>query len=291
MNRATLRWVLLVPLAVYVLLDVVLLSPAVGLVGLLLGALVALPVLDVASDRPGAWLYIPTVGVAVAFALGLLGDLSQPVVENLLVALIVGAPLFLLGIAWRWKESTAAGFFVYLLLAAVALFELATASTVGAAGVEGGPAAWFGAASATLHSQWSSLTAFGSGGAIPPAPLGAVPNVVLAVTVLLPFFGLMATWLAPPRGKSRPEEETADPTLVDSSAVPLGPLVVAVGAVLAFEAAALVTTPQVAVVGSCIAVTEMVVAVVVASRWGSAPVSPRRTAAEAREPSSVPIPR
>lgn len=262
MNGATARWASLVPLSAYALWSIVAARPEIGFREFVVALVVALPVVEVGTRRLGAWAYLPGAGAALAFGLSEIGLVAGGIAPSLLVGLVVGAPAWWTGASKRVCESLTGSLWAALASVELALVVSAVARTSGTTP----PGAWLGTAGQLLHDQWSSLVAFGQGATIPPAPFAVVPDAAFAVVALLPLVILVAGWLSPGVPSTTESGPRVDPARRDRPGH-LGSLAVAVGAVLAFEAASLVTSPQVALVGLTVAVAELLVALAVASRW------------------------
>ena len=289
MNRGTLQWLLLAPLLLYALGVVLVAAPPLGVASALVALAAALPILDVATQRFGVWTYAPLAAAGVIVVTSTLSWSPPGWTAPTLVGLMVGGPLAFLGAYWRARGSVASAVLAYPLGAELALVEVTIARAVGGGSGARSAGGWLSAAHDVLTQQGESLGAFGHGAAIPPTSLATVPDVGFVSLVLLALVGLLVSWLLPMRGSS--DEVGAPPPAPPSGLALRRTLVsigVAAGAVLAFEGAALATTPQIAIVGLCVAVAEMVVALAVASRWPS-PTTRGRPKTPVSVPSVAPV--
>jgi hypothetical protein len=259
MNPATARWALLVPLLAYASGVALVAGPSVPPVGLVAAIAVALPLVEVGTDRLGPWAYLPLGGLAVVGLAGGAGMVDVPALHPVAVGGLLGAPAGLLGALYRLRGSAVA------LVGPVAAAELALVETSVARGAAGpSVASWIGSASSVLSDQARSLGAFAHGGPIPPSPIATLSDPWLIGLALLPLAGFLAAGLLPAgRGSG------AGP-----SPAHLYSLSAAIAAVLGLEVVAALEPPQVVVAGLAIAATEVLVALTVASRWPRAPGRP-----------------
>lgn len=239
-------------------------------------AALALPLVAILTPRFAGWIYAPA---ALVIGITAVAWLTHPVAASspfadLAMGVLLGAPLGIFALVAERRASLPA---VLLgLFAGLSSLQLGLA-TVRAlpSATPAGPIAWSITAATILGAQLSSLSQWAAGSGVAPPPLGYVGDAWFDALVLLATSGILLSWLG---FGARLELRGVDGA--SANPPPPGPgwtgvrsLVIAIGAILAFELGAVwnpVLAAEAAVVA--VAVTSVVIARLV--RPTAAPVPP-----------------
>lgn len=285
MNGSRVRWLAVVPAAVYATITVWAADPVVSAASWAVVVALTLPLAAMGTERFGAWWFAPAVvALVVTSALALSGaDVTRPPVAAFVLGIVAGAPAFTLAVVGAARRSPAAATLGVIATLAVGTLDLAVVRGLGAARPTS-PNAWSVALSQVVTDQATSLRSFATGVAVPAAPLSYTGDVVFDALAVLALFGLLLGWLDPTARMGASDRSAAlrSPATPPSGEAPtpgLGrsgtrSLVVAVAAVLALEVAASIS-PVDALMAVAVAAPAVVVSVIALA--GRAPAAGTRT--------------
>ena len=220
------------------------------------GVALALPLVAVVTPRFARWIYLPTAMVVGATAVASVAHvgLASPPFADLAMGILLAAPVGIFAVMAEHRASLST---VMLgLFGGLSILELDLATLRALPSVQpAGPTAWSTSAATVVGEQLSSLSQWAAAAGVAPPPLAYVGDAVFDALVLLAASGVLLSWLAfdARLGASAVQGPRGSPPPPGPAWTGVRSLVVATGAILAFEEAAALN-PVLALAGTVVAV-------------------------------------